>query len=494
MLSFLQQRLGKSPSKSNKSMTRQDSIESAFARVNARNVTKDASVTPSLTTATSVTDTSSEPAENPEKPEATITSLRHPRASIESCEEKLQSDWHPDNRQTLGAGIEDHIGLNKTLLEGEENDSQEQLLQKSVRALDEDWNIGALPGDNLGLPAEDEGGIKKRKSTRLTILEQASTAMETTTSVLGKKGREAMEAGMEKIHALKGRQKRPTKRPAESEPASVESPKKRARFSAVPSRTAPSPRPSARASAAKKRSKHWVTQGLYVGQSPDFDPRLTETKNKKKIFTKDRNTKTSSIMPLPMFAGERTLTQGRDFKLPFDVFSPLPPGQPKPDEWKKTHKSMSLSTLGKAYAKIVLPDVFIGDAADLWKKAKPMEHSLCICNKEDGCDEHCFNRFMLYECDESNCNIGAEHCTNRAFADLKKRCKQGGKYNIGVEVMKTVDRGYGVRANRTFEPNQIIIEYTGEIITQEECDNRMNTRYKDAEASISQWSIQKSSY
>ena len=88
---------------------------------------------------------------------------------------------------------------------------------------------------------------------------------------------------------------------------------------------------------------------------------------------------------------------------------------------------------------------------------------------------------MLYECDDNNCKIGADHCTNRAFADLKKRCKAGGKYRIGVEVMKTIDRGYGVRANRTFEPNQIVVEYTGEIITQDECDDRMNKRYKDAE-------------
>lgn len=88
---------------------------------------------------------------------------------------------------------------------------------------------------------------------------------------------------------------------------------------------------------------------------------------------------------------------------------------------------------------------------------------------------------MLYECDDSNCKVGAEHCTNRSFAALKQRCKVGGKYNIGVEVMKTADRGYGIRANRTFEPNQIIVEYTGEIITQSECDERMNKRYKDAE-------------
>ena len=88
---------------------------------------------------------------------------------------------------------------------------------------------------------------------------------------------------------------------------------------------------------------------------------------------------------------------------------------------------------------------------------------------------------MFYECDDSNCNVGAELCTNRAFAGLKERTKAGGKYNIGVEVIKTSDRGHGVRSNRTFEPNQIIVEYTGEIITQDECDDRMNKRYKNAE-------------
>ena len=91
---------------------------------------------------------------------------------------------------------------------------------------------------------------------------------------------------------------------------------------------------------------------------------------------------------------------------------------------------------------------------------------------------------MFYECDNGNCNIGAEHCTNRSFEELRQRVKSGGKYNIGVEVIKTYDRGHGVRSNRSFEPNQIIVEYTGEIITQEECDNRMNKRYKDSEVSI----------
>ncbi|KAL8705929.1 MAG: hypothetical protein Q9201_000984 [Fulgogasparrea decipioides] len=88
---------------------------------------------------------------------------------------------------------------------------------------------------------------------------------------------------------------------------------------------------------------------------------------------------------------------------------------------------------------------------------------------------------MFYECDDTNCNVGADRCNNRSFDGLKERYKKGGKYNIGVEVIKTADRGYGVRSNRTFEPHQIIVEYTGEIITQDECDDRMENRYKDNE-------------
>ncbi|KAJ3472003.1 hypothetical protein NLG97_g11373 [Lecanicillium saksenae] len=88
---------------------------------------------------------------------------------------------------------------------------------------------------------------------------------------------------------------------------------------------------------------------------------------------------------------------------------------------------------------------------------------------------------MLYECNDINCNAGKETCTNRAFATLTARRAKGGKYRVGVEVIKTSDRGYGVRSNRCFRPNQIIMEYAGEIITEEECERRMNEEYKNNE-------------
>lgn len=91
---------------------------------------------------------------------------------------------------------------------------------------------------------------------------------------------------------------------------------------------------------------------------------------------------------------------------------------------------------------------------------------------------------MLYECDDTNCNAGKEYCQNRAFQNLTERTKKGGRFRVGVEVVKTSDRGYGVRSNRCFEPNQIIMEYTGEIITEAECERRMNEKYKDNEVSV----------
>ncbi|KAI0506197.1 hypothetical protein F5B22DRAFT_477555 [Xylaria bambusicola] len=220
----------------------------------------------------------------------------------------------------------------------------------------------------------------------------------------------------------------------------------------------------------KRRVKKWLDRGLYAGQEAPTDIFKGLTAAEKKKLTQfpelTQNTKTNKTLPAPMFLGLRMLMEGRDFKLPFDLCNPLPPGQPKPDEWRKMTKNR-----------------FVGDAAAYWKKTPHFKdyQSKCVCTPEDGCGETCQNRIMLYECDATNCNVGEHLCQNRAFARLQERTKAGGKYRVGVEVIKTSDRGYGIRANRCFQANQIIMEYTGEIITEEECDRRMNEKYKDNE-------------
>ncbi|KAI8937575.1 hypothetical protein NX059_005290 [Plenodomus lindquistii] len=211
----------------------------------------------------------------------------------------------------------------------------------------------------------------------------------------------------------------------------------------------------------KPKSKVWLKQGLFVGQHRDFDPRLSESQNRAK--KKAKKLKDNRALPLPIFACDRLLNEDprhvfRDFKLPFDVYSPLP-RKVKVDGWVKLNKNR-----------------FIGDAREFWKPDK-QDSSQCYCGPEDGCGEACHNRIMAYECDSTNCRLPAEQCGNRPFAELKRRAK-GNRYDYGVEVVDTQDRGFGVRAMRTFEPHQIIVEYAGEIITQWECERRMKQVYK----------------
>jgi histone-lysine N-methyltransferase ASH1L len=124
-----------------------------------------------------------------------------------------------------------------------------------------------------------------------------------------------------------------------SDPNGTETKKRRVSKSALHSSK---PTPEAQSTVRKPllvyKPKRWLSHGLYAGQDRYFDPRLTEAKNRVKHADRNANDR-RKLFPLPMFAGERLLQTGRDFKLPFDIFSPLPPGQPKPDEWRKTNKS-----------------------------------------------------------------------------------------------------------------------------------------------------------
>jgi [histone H3]-lysine4 N-trimethyltransferase ASH1L len=395
------------------------------------------------------------------------------------------------------------------------NTSQASLLRNSIAALDMPWSVTSLvqhgnadsaadvddvlrqsSGTQASNGDEDELRTEKaaarkakmeenvklwedrkkaaeekavRRSSRGSMLEKAGEAVsDLTASMLGKRPREALEKSKERLGDIKRRaslRPRSVFEPLSSAIQAFEGPVAKARRlsdgdvgnSAQPTGAYAIPRKPV----LLRKDKRWLNSGLYTGQTRDFDGRLSESKNKRKndatAFQKENRT-----LPLPMFAGERIMKYGRDFKLPYDVFSPLPPGQPRPDEWRKTNKN-----------------VFVGDAAQVWRHSKPREHSTCMCTQETGCDDHCMNRFMFYECDHGNCKLA--ECSNRSFNSLAQRSKKGGKYNVGVEVIQTRDRGFGVRSNRTFAPNQIIVEYTGEIITQDECDQRMRTLYKNNE-------------
>lgn len=105
----------------------------------------------------------------------------------------------------------------------------------------------------------------------------------------------------------------------------------------------PSKEPTPTVPTQEKRVKKWLSKGLYAGQeTPSNWAAGLNTADKKKLAQIPELAppeKPNKSLPFPIFNGLRLLMNGRDFKLPFDVCNPLPPGQPKPDEWRKMTKS-----------------------------------------------------------------------------------------------------------------------------------------------------------
>lgn len=88
------------------------------------------------------------------------------------------------------------------------------------------------------------------------------------------------------------------------------------------------------------RKKIWLSHGLYATQKKvdksTVPANLRCHKSRKPMSTGRQ------LFPLPMHAGADLLERGRDFKLPFDIFSPLPYGSSRPEEWRRTNKSIRL--------------------------------------------------------------------------------------------------------------------------------------------------------
>ncbi|PNY29528.1 Histone-lysine N-methyltransferase ASH1L [Tolypocladium capitatum] len=358
--------------------------------------------------------------------------------------------------------------------------SQDRALKAGIDALHLDWSPTGLDTPRTRRQARQSPAAHRAPPARFSAVSTLGSKL----STMGKRGRKAVDKGVAKMsrelrrlqdtNEFSGIDEQPVVHTVWSNGKYVD-PKEPAPPARKKAKVEPAPQPDKEESepitnTRQRRVKKYLDKGLYAGQDAPLDTSKGLTMAVKKRLAElpelIPSGPVNKTMPLPMYTGLRMLLAGRDFKLPYQVCNPLPPGQPKPDEWKKMTKNR-----------------FIGDSKDYWRKLPHLHdyQSKCVCKPEDGCGESCQNRIMLYECDATNCNVGKQFCTNRAFQDLTARRAKGGKYRVGVEVIKTSDRGYGVRSNRCFRPNQIIMEYAGEIITEEECERRMNEVYKDNE-------------
>ena len=356
----------------------------SYFRKNA-NASSSSAATPSTppTSDPDVASISSETALKPNNQEAQDSSISTENTrelGKKSDRESLSTSSRRQSARKSSLGVQRPIS-GDTLMDAEqEKDAENNVIYDSIQVLDLDWKVNALPGVELGAERQAPAKISRQKSKSSDILKTASNLVGKTKSILGKRGREMNEPINEKKQGMQRRKSVQSKSTGEEETEeddeeeeaenddddadSIIAPApKKARFSeedgeimalleddATPKKQRAAPK--ARKPRASKfymppnpfRQKTWLSEGMYVEQDSDFDPRLTETKNRlKKASSGAASSKQRTMLPLPIFGGARMLEKGRDFRLPFDVYAPLPPGQPKPEEWKKVSKSMYLS-------------------------------------------------------------------------------------------------------------------------------------------------------
>lgn len=215
------------------------------------------------------------------------------------------------------------------------------------------------------------------------------------------------------------------------------------------------------------------TTAKSIAEKPKITPRKTTTPkksidmnllhNKKEYilhglyFDKTRvQQKQPFSFPLPMHLGEFLMTKEKEFELPPDI-----------------HQERELGLIKGLMAD--RKPFFTRIRSNIFVERKPntsQDAVICHCVRpplgEMGCGDDCINRMLFYECDPKYCPCG-DQCSNRRF-QRKERTKQ-------LQVFQTKHRGWGLRTLVDIKKGDLVIEYRGEVISHELCEERMCTTY-----------------
>lgn len=288
----------------------------------------------------------------------TGTAIHAPKKFYKDSEEQ---DNQTRRRTISGETLVSSFGLSSSSTETVQNDMN-QLVRDGIDALDLEWSAKKLPKSRSRISLNDSPKKASQQADNISrkLTRSAGTKVESFTkklSVLGKRGRQTFENRLTKAkrelrnladtNEYAGIDTKPVLLEVWSNGKLVtEEPPKKKRKTEEVTASAPDAEEAKRTDKKKpteRKEKLWLTKGLYAGQDKADLDKWSKKYGKGKDRSQDASSSPlNSVLPLPMWHGQRLLEIGRDFKLPFDVCSPLPPGQPKPDEWRKTSSSKSL--------------------------------------------------------------------------------------------------------------------------------------------------------
>ncbi|NXN00132.1 ASH1L methyltransferase, partial [Sylvia borin] len=212
--------------------------------------------------------------------------------------------------------------------------------------------------------------------------------------------------------------------------------------------------------APRPPKKKYQKAGLYSDVYKTADPksRLIQLKKEKLEYTPGEHE--HGLFPAPIHVGGyltwKYLRQKRiDFQLPYDIL------------WQWKHNQLYKKPDVPLYKKI---------RSNVYVDVKPLsgyEATTCNCKKPEddsgkGCVEDCLNRMIFAECSPNTCPCGEQCCNQRIQRHEWVQC---------LERFRAEEKGWGIRTKEPLKAGQFIIEYLGEVVSEQEFRNRMIEQY-----------------
>ncbi|XP_056178491.1 histone-lysine N-methyltransferase ASH1L isoform X4 [Falco biarmicus] len=207
--------------------------------------------------------------------------------------------------------------------------------------------------------------------------------------------------------------------------------------------------------APRPPKKKYQKAGLYSDVYKTTDPksRLIQLKKEKLEYTPGEHE--HGLFPAPIHVGKYLRQKRIDFQLPYDIL------------WQWKHNQLYKKPDVPLYKKI---------RSNVYVDVKPLsgyEATTCNCKKPDddngkGCVEDCLNRMIFAECSPNTCPCGEQCCNQRIQRHEWVQC---------LERFRAEEKGWGIRTKEPLKAGQFIIEYLGEVVSEQEFRNRMIEQY-----------------
>uniref|UniRef100_A0A8C5KZC0 Histone-lysine N-methyltransferase ASH1L n=1 Tax=Jaculus jaculus TaxID=51337 RepID=A0A8C5KZC0_JACJA len=181
--------------------------------------------------------------------------------------------------------------------------------------------------------------------------------------------------------------------------------------------------------------------------------RLIQFKKEKLEYTPGEHE--YGLFPAPIHVGKYLRQKRIDFQLPYDIL------------WQWKHNQLYKKPDVPLYKKI---------RSNVYVDVKPLsgyEATTCNCKKPDddtrkGCVDDCLNRMIFAECSPNTCPCGEQCCNQRIQRHEWVQC---------LERFRAAEKGWGIRTKEPLKAGQFIIEYLGEVVSEQEFRNRMIEQY-----------------